>query len=289
MLSQALLNAVPVRSQFDSLALLVHGVLLEHGFVCTGSAEPGADAAPNVTLGSDGAVSLQILPAGWNAMPENYTFGYMHPVRGASEAFTVKGLVIGGQLVIHAASSVPGTDLLTTSLDAPSDSASFESQKKDLQEKIASAIVLRLLAKQDTTKALGKALDPVAEPEKSGVKRPAADSTIRRPEPRRDDPDDIPPGHPFFPDPSTPFFPMWTPSGGLLGPRHPAWGRMGIPSRTGGGGIMPRFSPIGPGSGEPDPDHLRVPGPDGFGAPFFFGGASAGRGRGMDPDNMFIL
>jgi len=285
MLSQALLNSVPQRNQFDSLALLVHGVLLEHGFVCTGSAEPGTGAAPSITLGADGAASLQILPPGWNAVPDNYTFGYMHPVRGASEGFTVKAIIIGQQMVVHAASSVPGTDLLTTSLDDPGDSTKLEAQKKALQEKVASNIALRLLAKQTATQALGKALDP-EEPEKSGTKRPAPDREPLRAEPRREDPDDISPpgGHPFFPQPA-PFFPVWTPTGGLLGPRHPAWGQMGVPNR-GRGGIMPRFSPIGPGSGEPDPDHLRVPGIGGpFGDPFFGGRG----GRGMDPDNMFIM
>jgi len=155
---------------------------------------------------------------------------------------------------------------------------------------VASSIVLRLLARQHSTTRLVKVLDPNdSNPntsDKSGTKRPPPQEERPRPG-MPDDPD-----RPFFPmrDPFNPgFFPSspvnWTPYGGLLGPRHPAWGQ-GVPF---GGGMMPRFSPIGPGTGEPDNDHLRIPGTGNFPGnfPAFQGGATGG-GR-MDPDGMFMM
>ncbi|CAE7648682.1 unnamed protein product, partial [Symbiodinium necroappetens] len=64
------------------------------------------------------------------------------------------------------------------------------------------------------------------------------------------------PQPPLLQDPFRPGFlgdrPIWwMPEGGLLGPRHPAWGQV-APGRS--GGMMPRFDVIGP--GEPDPDHF---------------------------------
>lgn len=288
MLSQALLQAVPARHRFDRLMLAVHGTMLEHGFVCTGTSEP-APSQQGLTVASspDGGCALQVLPAGWNSVADHYTFGYMHPARGASEAYTLKALVIGENLMVHAASSLPGAELLTASFTAPraegeeGSTGLAESTRKEVHEKMASGIVLRLLARQPATSALGQALDTKPQAEAAhGTKRPAPrseDEQDRRdmaPTGGRVPPAPFPDVPPVFP--GAPHFDpdlgpvLWTPHGGLLGPRHPAWGQ-GVPvggPRGGGrfgpsgpGSLMPRFSPIGPGGGEPDPDHLRVPGP----------------------------
>jgi len=175
---------------------------------------------------------------------------------------------------------------------------------------------VRLLATHNSTARLGKALDADAavgdasdrSAPAGGTKRPVPPGgvggdgpAIGRPTPQRGgDMGRTPPGNPdllpgggfpglFQDDRDRPL--LWTPDGGLLGPRHPAWGQ-GIPGgpRFGGGGagFLPRFDPIGPGSGEPEPDHLRVPGihPD-FPGFAFQGGATGGRN--MDPDGMFIM
>ncbi|CAJ1348645.1 unnamed protein product, partial [Effrenium voratum] len=64
----ALLGAVPVRGELDRAALAVHSTMLAHGFVCsTSSSAPVLAAAP------DGAVSMQVLPAGWNSSSESYS------------------------------------------------------------------------------------------------------------------------------------------------------------------------------------------------------------------------
>lgn len=292
MISQVLLSTAPVRNAFDRAALVVHSVMLEHGFVCTGVSE--SSGQPLVAAQTDGSISMQILPPGWNSSADSYSFSYMHPARGSAEAFSLKSLVIGSSLAVHAASSVPGTDLLTVSFDIGAETEITQNQIVDWQDKVASSIVLRLLARQNSTNRLGKALDPndtsqnASSSDKTGTKRPAPQE--ERPRPGM--PDD-PTRDPFFPmrDPFNPgFFPSspanWTPYGGLLGPRHPAWGQ-GLPFGGGQGGMMPRFSPIGPGTGEPDPDHLRVPGLTPGNFPGFQGGAS-GLGR-MDPDGMFMM
>lgn len=307
MLYQALLGAVPARHEQDRAALAVHCTMLEHGFVCTG-AEESAAGAPSVVAGPDGCATLQVVPPGWNAQPDTYTFGYVHPLRGGDQTFTVKALTMSGNLMVHAASSVPSGELLTVSLavdaaTAETDPAAVVARAKMWQEKMAAGVCVRLLGMHNSTSRLGKVLDAAAaEPGTgearagSGTKRPAPE--FERPRPMRDlmpdaeDPRGLPRGlrDPFSPGfVGGPALPpgFWMPDGGLLGPRHPAWGQV-IPGRT-GGGMMPRFDPIGPGMGEPDPDHLRVPGfmPDSF--PAFQGGAT-GRGTGrLDPDGMFML
>eukprot|EP00435_Cladocopium_sp_Y103_P069987 s320_g34.t1 len=95
----------------------------------------------------------------------------------------------------------------------------------------------------------------------------------------------VPPiGDPFRPDflrdPRPDF---WIPNG-LLGPRHPAWGQV-LPGRS--GGMMPRFDPIGPGAGVPDPDHMPVPGRGG-GLPTFHD-VPGQPGRGLNPDGIFFM
>mmetsp|Transcript_123753 Transcript_123753/g.309341 ORF Transcript_123753/g.309341 Transcript_123753/m.309341 type:complete len:302 (+) Transcript_123753:85-990(+) len=301
MLLQALLGADPsARSQLERAALAAHATMLEHGFVCVGSAEPPAEEAvrPTTTTSADGEVSLCILPKGWNAAPDNFAFCYMHPLRGASETFSLKALSIAGTLAVHAASSLTTAELLTVTLKV--DGAA--SADAEVQEKIAAGIAVKLLARHDSTARLGKALDASQAASTTPSERTGAS---KRPAPENEQP--TRPGFPLHgdrPGPGLPTFPgvggiddarpplLWTPDGGLLGPRHPAWGQVipGRGGRVGGGGhggFLPRFDPIGPGSGEPDPDHLRVPGmfPDNF--PTFQGGAS-GR-RGMDPDGMFIM
>uniref|UniRef100_A0A7R9ZZS8 PI31 proteasome regulator N-terminal domain-containing protein n=1 Tax=Pyrodinium bahamense TaxID=73915 RepID=A0A7R9ZZS8_9DINO len=309
MFLNALVAAVPVRSELDRAALSVHSTMLEHGFVCVAAGEPPAGAAPAVATGTDGSTSLQILPPGWNAAADSYAFGYVHPLRGATETFTVKALSMGESLVVHAASSAPGAELLTVTLSVNRSATADEAQLKTWQEKTAASIAVRLLGLHNSTVRLGKALEggaPAAERAAAGTKRPAPEEERGSrlpprgdPEPEKDpryQPGGLPvpggprrdPFSPGFLDPERrpPLF--WTPDGGLLGPRHPAWGHF-VPGR--GGGMMPRFDPIGPGAGEPDPDHLRVPGllPGGGEFPGFHGGA-AGRGRGrLDPDGMFIL
>eukprot|EP00913_Durusdinium_trenchii_P010684 g10024.t1 len=104
--------------------------------------------------------------------------------------------------------------------------------------------------------------------QRSGTLLDGPEPERRSERPERDHPECsfVPPvGDPFRPD----FFPddrrmWWLPDGGLLGPRHPAWGQV-MPGRS--GGMMPRFDPIGP--GEPDPDHLPLPGRGGPGGVVF--------------------
>ncbi|CAE8720269.1 unnamed protein product, partial [Polarella glacialis] len=177
-------------------------------------------------------------------------FGYLHPLRGTSDTFTVKALAIGGSLAIHAASSAPGADLLSLTLNvdkaaSDNDPVSVAARAKEWQEKVAVGVAQRLLSRQNSTARLGKAL----EASSSGIKRPA-------PEARQDfmgpdfidQPDRFRPGYPgdLPPNRGDPFTPgflgrdrpvLWTPDGGLLGPRHPAWGQV-VPGRM-GGGMMP--------------------------------------------------
>lgn len=302
MFLQAILSVVPVRGEFDRAALAVHGTMLEHGFASVSDLESGG---PTMSGGDGGAVTLQVVPSGWNATPDCYTFHYVHPLRESAESFTLKALSIGGSLVVHAASSVPGAELLTVSLavDEAAGDAEMATRIKDWQEKTAASVALKLLARQNSTACFAKGLGQVEQ----GTKRPAPSPEDMRVADRRQDeerrrmPDVDPrPGiiDPFSPSlpwhgdgvgPTNPF-PHWTPVGGLMGPRHPAWGQF-IPGRIGGGGsgsIMPRFDPIGPGGGDPNPDHLHVPGMTPGNFPAFQGGAS-GRGGRMDPDGMFIL
>jgi len=292
MLYDAILRAVPIlHGDLDRAALAAHAAMLEHGFICVGATEPGADTRAEVMAAEGGSATIQILPPGWNASPDSYSFGYVHPLRGPAENFTLKALSIGGNLAVHAASSLPASELLSVTL------VMGEDRSMEWREKTAASIAMRLLGRHDSTACLGKALaGPKAEAPGStggGTKRSAPpEGEHPRPNPLGG----VGPDQPFVIDPTRPEGPgfrqpplFWTPdSGMLLGPRHPAWSGPSMPSR-GGGGMMPRFDPIGPGMGEPDPDHLRVPGMPGFpgGFPGFQGGATGG-GR-LDPDGMFIL
>lgn len=68
-----------MRNELDRAALAVHSTMLEwgrpvaskmslrHGFVC--------GAAPVLTGGADGAVSMQVVPPGWNASNDSYARG----------------------------------------------------------------------------------------------------------------------------------------------------------------------------------------------------------------------
>jgi len=297
MFLRAFLDAVPTRGDADRAALAVHGAMLDHGYVCVGCAEPHVAAVPALQATADGAASLQIVPPGWNASQDSYSFGYVHPMRGADETFSVKALFIGSSLQVHAASSTQGADLLSATLEvsAPSgdDALAREKQLQSWQEKISSSVAMRLLQRNNSTARFAKALAQEAEgigsaTSSGGTKRPAPK------EPRVEDDDDfrggfrpgmvpdpgrggiwVPPGRdPFGPSPN----PFWVPGGGWLGPRHPAWGQT-VPGGA-GGGMMPRFDPIGPGLGDPNPDHLQVPG---------IPRDPRNPGRRMDPDNMFIM
>eukprot|EP00441_Pelagodinium_beii_P032919 CAMPEP_0197633840 /NCGR_PEP_ID=MMETSP1338-20131121/10107_1 /TAXON_ID=43686 ORGANISM="Pelagodinium beii, Strain RCC1491" /NCGR_SAMPLE_ID=MMETSP1338 /ASSEMBLY_ACC=CAM_ASM_000754 /LENGTH=281 /DNA_ID=CAMNT_0043205597 /DNA_START=42 /DNA_END=887 /DNA_ORIENTATION=+ len=281
--------------------------MLEHGFVCVGTSEPSASTLPVLAAGADGAVAMQIIPPGWNAVPDSYSFGYVHPLRGSSDTFTVKALAIGSSLAVHAASSSSGADLLTITLginkdESDNDPASVVTRAKEWQERTAAGVALRLLGRQNSTARLGKSLEAQNEAEKVGTKRPAPEDP-KSARPDFSDERDRRPGFPTFPDvpgfpQRDPFVPgflgddrpiFWTPDGGLLGPRHPAWGQV-VPGRLGGaggsGGMLPRFDPIGPGNGEPNPD-LHVPGIGDVGGPRGVPGFGR-RGR-MDPDGMFMM
>mmetsp|Transcript_58134 Transcript_58134/g.156249 ORF Transcript_58134/g.156249 Transcript_58134/m.156249 type:complete len:342 (+) Transcript_58134:10-1035(+) len=320
---QALLGAVPSRGPLDRAALAAHATMLAHGFVCIGTERPqGSEApSPGVVVGEDGSVSLCIVPAGWNAQPDSYSFCYVHPLRGPEETFELKALGMAGSLAVHAASSLPSGDLLQVTLQV--DASSSADQTTEWQAKVAASIAVRMLRRHPSMDALGKAFD-ASEAAAAAADRSGAAGT-KRPAPAEDDrhwrPGSIPAGGDrpmpgFFPGRGDPFFfpvgigddyrppPLiWTPDGGLVGPRHPAWGQV-VPGRIagprgGGGGLLPRFDPILPGTGEPDHDHLRVPGlpghlgggrglhPD-FPSHIFQGGAS-GRGGRMDPDGMFMM
>lgn len=305
MFFNSLVANVPACGELDRAALCVHSTMLEHGFVCVAAGEPPAGAKPAMVTNADGSISLQVVPPGWNTSAGNYAFGYIHPLRGADETFTLKALSMGDSLVVHAASSTPG-ELLTVTLAVDKAAAADEAKLKSWQEKVADNIALRLLGRSNSTARLGKALEGASEPAAAertggGTKRPAPEDE----RPQALNPDDDPsyqpgglpmPGMPrrdpfspgfLDPDRRPPLF--WTPDGGLLGPRHPAWGHfVPVPGRN-GGGMMPRFDPFGPGTGEPDPDHLQVPGMHPSNFPAFQGGATGRGGRRLDPDGMFII
>lgn len=75
-------------------------------------------------------------------------FGYLHPLRGSEESFTVKALAMGSSLAVHAESSVPGGDLLSVTLAVDQENLDGEPQvvaarAKAWQERIASGISQR--------------------------------------------------------------------------------------------------------------------------------------------------
>lgn len=281
----ALLANVPVRNELDRAALAVHSTMLEHGFVSV-----GASTAPVLSSASDGAISMQVVPPGWNSSSDSYSFGYVHPLRGSEETFTVKALSIGSNLAVHAESSTPGGDLLSVTLtveDNGDSDSTAAARAKDWQEKIAMGVSQRLLSRHNSTARLGSALEAApAQANSSGTKRRVVEDQSAQPPDRPERPDRfVPPfSDPFRPDFFGDHRPLWVPDGGLLGPRHPAWGQV-LPGR--GGGMMPRFDPIGP--GEPDPDHMRLPGRGGGGLPTFHD-LPPGRGGfgGIGPDSMFM-
>jgi len=292
---QALLSSVACSNEADRCMLAAHASMLAHGFICLGTEPPREQAKPLVEATAAGAVSLCILPPDWNkSSAQSYSFVYMHPLRGAEETFELKAVVMAEFLALHAASSLPNADLLQVKLKIGASEASSE-----WEASVASGIAVRLL-KHPTMSALRQALEESSEVRTSGTKRPASPPGTR-PTPERDTRG--PPFAPGVPPYGTSPLPqgggsplLWTPNGGLIGPRHPAWGQGIIPGLgrhpdpRGGGGLMPRFDPIGPGGMDPDPDHLAVPGlpgrpgmgihPD-FPQHFFQGGA--GRNRDLDP------
>merc|ERR1719272_1475880 len=96
----------------------------------------------------------------------------------------MKALVIGGSLVIHAASCLPGTDLLTVTFNLTAETEISQNIIQDWQDKVASGIVLRLLARQSSTTRLGKALDAKeASPNSSNTER---GNSTKRPAPEDD-------------------------------------------------------------------------------------------------------
>lgn len=262
---RALLAAAPPASELERAALAVHSTMLEHGFVCVGVAEPVAPA-PVVEASSDGAASLQILPAGWKAAPDVYCFAYVHPLRGSEESFTLKALAVGPNLEVVAASSSAGAQLERVAIpvprEAPADQEGAMARAKDWQEKVAESVALKLLNRHNSTKRLGQAAvqepGPVARPE-AGGERPSAPQAPGAPPVPLSGP---PP--PRRPDPVDPFAgpPIWTPDyGGLIGPRHPAW-RQFVPGRGPGGGmgIFPSMGPDDLGGGDMLPGGLGRPG-----------------------------
>eukprot|EP00927_Polykrikos_kofoidii_P049616 TRINITY_DN43653_c0_g1_i1.p1 TRINITY_DN43653_c0_g1~~TRINITY_DN43653_c0_g1_i1.p1 ORF type:complete len:327 (-),score=38.55 TRINITY_DN43653_c0_g1_i1:112-1092(-) len=326
MFANLLLTCVPTRHEADRAALTAHATMLAHGFVVVASTE-AATAVPSLLSSTDGSVNVQIVPPGWNMMPECYSFNYMHPLRGQEETFNLKALVMAGTVVVHGASCITGGDLLTVSLEigatatnTDNDAAAVDSDAaavrvKSWQEKVTSGIALKLLDRHNCSARLGKVL---ATPETqtqatadgsgvSGTKRPAPEAEDHRDRiPWRGDPSRstlpdpgrsglfVPPpaGGPimpgFFPEDQRPPL-FWTPNGGLLGPRHPAWGQVHPfggrhGGGEGGGGMMPRFDPIGPGGGVPNADHLRVPGLGDF--PGFHGNGQRGSSHLRDPTYM---
>jgi len=299
MFLNTLLAAVPVRGEADRAVLCVHSTMLEHGFQCIASAgETNQNAVPCVTAGAEGSASVEILPRGWNSSADNFSLNYVHPLRGTEETFTIKALSMGQNFVVHAASSLSTAELLTVTLTQPTGTTVDPATLKTWQEKIAATICMRLLSRHNSTARLEKALagGEATTEASGGTKRPAPEEERPGPGGGERAPERSPHRDPFTPgflDPRGRPPLLWTPDGGLLGPRHPAWGQV-MPGR-GGSGMMPRFDPIGPGGGEPDPDHMHVPGmfPDGD-APFFPPGPGQGffpdRGRGgrFDPDGMFF-
>lgn len=313
MLIDGLLKSVPTRNESDRAALTVHGSMLEHGFVCVGRDVSGM---LGVAVAADGSASLQVVPTDWNNTPDTYSFGYVHPLRGGEETFTVKILSIGATLAVHAASSLASSDLLTIILEVGSQPDN--NSPEGWREKMAIGIAMKLLDRNNSTAKFGKSLaQQVDAPPQSS----ASATGSKRPAPAGEPPNHhdgerpggwAPPGRFPFPDPGRgglfpaggdPFSPFpatgeppihWTPDGGLLGPRHPAWGQpvpFGGRGGIGGGGMLPRFDPIGPGHhglGEPNPDHLRIPGFEPGHFPAFQGGAT-GKGGGRGGNDPFIL
>lgn len=300
---ERLLGVVPIRGEVDRVMLAIHTTMLEHGFICTGCGEVGDSPSPALATNGEGQVVLVLVPNRWNASSDTYSFAYIHPLRGAGETFIVKGVSIGGSLAVHAASSSPGADLLTLTVNiskdaADNDPASVAVRAKEWQEK-AAGVAVRLLGRDSSTARLGRALEAQAESSGVGAKRPATEDRRSKPVPENND--DRPerwrpaPGEPWR-DPFNPLFVEedrrdlvgWLPGGGgeFVGPRHPFFRQVIVPGgRPEGGGMMPRFDPVGPGGGDPDPDHFQ---PGGFGpdgVPF----RSGGRGGRMDPDGMFMM
>jgi len=299
MLRNTLLAAVPIRGEADRAILCVHSTMLEHGFQCVACGGEMSDSlVPCVTAAADGSASLEILPRGWNSSADSFSFTYVHPLRGSEETFTIKALSMGQNFVVHAASSLSNAELLTVTLTQPTGATVCLATMKTWQEKIAATICMRLLSRHNSTARFEKALagGEVTTEASGGTKRPAPEEEQPGPGGGERAPERTPHRDPFTPgflDPRGRPLLFWTPDGGLLGPRHPAWGQV-VPGR-GGSGMMPRFDPIGPGGGEPDHDHMPVPGmlPDGD-APFFPPGPGqgffpgGGRGGRFDPDGMFF-
>lgn len=286
MMLQALLAAVPGSTECDRAALAVHCTMLEHGFCCL---EPGS-TAPKIVASEGGGAMLQVIPSGWKGV-DVYSFSYKHPLREADETFTVSALPLGDCLATHAASSLQASALLTVTLDVPHtpDEQNRIRIDREWQEKAASGIALKLLDRHHSTARTSKVLTQVESAGEraasTGTKRPAPEGEEENGD-RRTTPVAVP-SRGFWPDRGgeDPFRdrPLFIPDGELIGPRHPAW-RQFIPGRgTGGGGMLPRFDPIGPNLGgrygEPDPDHWQPPG---FGVDGFVGGR-----RG--PDSNFII
>lgn len=318
--SSVLAAATGADDDCDRAALAAHCALLEHGFMCV-----GADGQARMDAGPSGSVMLQVVPPGWKRTDGSYSFAYVHPLRQEPEIFTMKAVVVGTTLMVHAASSLSEAELLTASLvvdraaSGDTSSAEFAARAKDWQAKVSASIAMRLLSKSNSSLRFGQALEQTVPGSSSQVEGEAAGASgTKRSAPEGDRPQPRW-GQPGLEDPrfrpglgdgrDDPFAPdfgggrrpdLWTPDGNLLGPRHPAWGQM-VPGR-GGGGMMPRFDPVGPGpfGGEPDFDHFVPPGMPGMGMPGGLGGhnpatfpafqgGATGRGGRRGPDGMFIL
>lgn len=294
MLYEALKSIVQVRGPLDHAALAMHCSMLEHGFVCIGLTEsaPGA-CSPTLTADPDNGFSLQIIPPGWNASSDTFSFGYSHPMR-SGETFTIKAVALGSNLTVHAASSVDGASLHNATLTFDKNTEVSEEMVREWQNKISVNVAKKLLLDGgEAAKAFARVLANEGEVQESK----SGQTATKRPAPERDEEErrrrdaqgiDIP--RPMWDDrlpggfdPFTPHWPGQTPfrpDGGLLGPRHPAFQGIGPQLIRPGQGMHPRIDPIGPGGMDPNPDHFQprgVPGmpgrrggpggPPGFGGP----------------------
>lgn len=295
MLYEALSKAVQSRGPLDYAALAMHCSMLEYGFVCIGLTEstPGA-CSPTLIGDADNGFSLQILPPGWNALPDTFSFGYAHPLR-PGETFTIKAVTLAGTFTVHAASSVDGASLHSATLNVDKGAEVSAEMVREWQDKIKLNVANKLLRDGgEAAKAFSRILakEEDAKEPKSGqtsVKRPAPEDEEERR--RRDVPGiDVP--RPLwddrFPGGFDPFTPQWPgqtpfrPDGGLLGPRHPAFQGIGPQLIRPGQGMHPRFDPVGPAGMEPDNDHFHPPGMPGM--PGRRGGPGGPPGFGGPPD-----
>lgn len=246
-------QASPVlRDAHDVLAFAVHGVFVQAGFVCV-------SVSDSEVKGEGGG---GICPQHWNAELETYCFQYKHP--RSSSNLILKMVRLEDMLLVH------GLTLADQALRS-AELYVYDYVRRDFKRDDFSSLLMH----EDRLKALlhRQLIDKILPPE------------VEKPSPVEDqrdyrDPLRVPSRGPFVepprgpswnPDPTMPFGPRGGDFGSDIGP---GFGMPGsLPGNLMGPGhfgargpglvARPRFDPFGPpgAPGEPEPDHLRMPGP----------------------------